>query len=288
MGASFRKVEQIVDLAGCDLLTISPDLLDALQKAPGEITPKLTLEARARLGRREDLARREDLPLDAQPGSDGRREIVRRHPQVLRRRPQARAVGGDRCCHRVRLELPADSPLRQFADRPTLVVLLRSFGCTFCREAMADVAAAKDAIREAGAEVAFVHGGTRVEAAPWFAKFGLGDVMTISDPGAGALPGVRSRPHHDRRAGRSQGVDARRGVRAVARLRRADAGDDAAAARRISRARRSRDRRATVTAARPIVPTTSRSFAPRTPRYNNLHVPHCAEAGAPPVLMEAS
>jgi transaldolase len=44
MGASFRKVEQIVDLAGCDLLTISPDLLEALQKAPGEITPKLTPE----------------------------------------------------------------------------------------------------------------------------------------------------------------------------------------------------------------------------------------------------
>ena len=44
MGASFRKVEQIIDLAGCDLLTISPDLLEALQKAPGEITPKLTPE----------------------------------------------------------------------------------------------------------------------------------------------------------------------------------------------------------------------------------------------------
>jgi transaldolase len=44
MGASFRKVEQIVDLAGCDLLTISPDLLEALNKAPGEITPKLTIE----------------------------------------------------------------------------------------------------------------------------------------------------------------------------------------------------------------------------------------------------
>ena len=42
MGASFRRVEQIVDLAGCDLLTISPDLLEALQQAPGEIVPKLT------------------------------------------------------------------------------------------------------------------------------------------------------------------------------------------------------------------------------------------------------
>lgn len=45
MGASFRKIEQITGLAGCDLLTISPDLLDGLQKAAGEITPRLTPEA---------------------------------------------------------------------------------------------------------------------------------------------------------------------------------------------------------------------------------------------------
>ncbi|MDP2321024.1 MAG: transaldolase [Acidobacteriota bacterium] len=45
MGASFRKVEQITGLAGCDLLTISPDLLDSLQKTDGEITPRLTVEA---------------------------------------------------------------------------------------------------------------------------------------------------------------------------------------------------------------------------------------------------
>jgi transaldolase len=44
MGASFRKVEQIIDLAGCDLLTISPDLLESLQNTEGEITPKLTVE----------------------------------------------------------------------------------------------------------------------------------------------------------------------------------------------------------------------------------------------------
>ena len=81
------------------------------------------------------------------------------------------------------LDLPLDSPLRHLADRPTLVVLLRSFGCTFCREAMADVAGAKDAIRGAGAQVAFVHGATAAEAAPWFHKFGLDDVVTISDPG---------------------------------------------------------------------------------------------------------
>jgi len=44
MGASFRKVDQIVDLAGCDLLTISPDLLEQMQKTEGDITPALTVE----------------------------------------------------------------------------------------------------------------------------------------------------------------------------------------------------------------------------------------------------
>jgi transaldolase len=45
MGASFRKVEQVIALAGCDLLTISPDLLGKLESAEGELTPALTAEA---------------------------------------------------------------------------------------------------------------------------------------------------------------------------------------------------------------------------------------------------
>ena len=45
MGASFRKVEQILDLAGCDLLTISPDLLEGLQQMEGQVTPRLTPES---------------------------------------------------------------------------------------------------------------------------------------------------------------------------------------------------------------------------------------------------
>ena len=36
MGASFRKVDQIIHLAGCDLLTISPDLLAQMEKTQGE------------------------------------------------------------------------------------------------------------------------------------------------------------------------------------------------------------------------------------------------------------
>ena len=45
MGASFRRVEQITSLAGCDLLTIAPDLLEALRTTEGDLTPALTVEA---------------------------------------------------------------------------------------------------------------------------------------------------------------------------------------------------------------------------------------------------
>jgi transaldolase len=41
MGASFRKTTQILDLAGCDLLTISPDLLQKLEQAPGDVPRRL-------------------------------------------------------------------------------------------------------------------------------------------------------------------------------------------------------------------------------------------------------
>src|SRR5687768_18304060 len=44
MGASFRKAGQITALAGCDLLTIAPDLLDKLAKAPGELPRMLSVE----------------------------------------------------------------------------------------------------------------------------------------------------------------------------------------------------------------------------------------------------
>jgi len=43
MGASFRKVEQVTALTGCDLLTISPDLLEQLSSAQGELEPRLTV-----------------------------------------------------------------------------------------------------------------------------------------------------------------------------------------------------------------------------------------------------
>ena len=45
MGASFRNIGQITALAGCDLLTISPDLLAELQASTQPIAPALTVAA---------------------------------------------------------------------------------------------------------------------------------------------------------------------------------------------------------------------------------------------------
>ncbi len=42
MGASFRNTGEILELAGCDRLTISPQLLQALEEADGVVEPKLT------------------------------------------------------------------------------------------------------------------------------------------------------------------------------------------------------------------------------------------------------
>jgi len=42
MGASFRNTSQILELAGCDLLTISPDLLQKLADTNNVVTPKLS------------------------------------------------------------------------------------------------------------------------------------------------------------------------------------------------------------------------------------------------------
>jgi transaldolase len=45
MGASFRNIGEIKELAGCDLLTISPKLLQELESTEGELPRKLSPEA---------------------------------------------------------------------------------------------------------------------------------------------------------------------------------------------------------------------------------------------------
>jgi transaldolase len=54
MGASFRNVNQIVRLAGSDLLTISPELLDQLEKTEGVLDRKLD-PSKAQASKEEQL-----------------------------------------------------------------------------------------------------------------------------------------------------------------------------------------------------------------------------------------
>ena len=49
MGASFRNIGEIKELAGCDLLTISPQLLGELESTEGELPRKLDPEAAKKL-----------------------------------------------------------------------------------------------------------------------------------------------------------------------------------------------------------------------------------------------
>lgn len=44
MGASFRSIGQVLALAGCDLLTISPDLLELLRQSAASVERKLDVE----------------------------------------------------------------------------------------------------------------------------------------------------------------------------------------------------------------------------------------------------
>ena len=53
MGASFRKVDQILGLAGCDLLTISPDLLAQMEKTEGDVKRRLSVEAARASGEKQ-------------------------------------------------------------------------------------------------------------------------------------------------------------------------------------------------------------------------------------------
>jgi len=68
------------------------------------------------------------------------------------------------------------------ADQPVLLVFLRHLGCTFCREAMADLAARRAAIESAGAKIAIVHQSSEADGRAFAARYGLDDAIQISDP----------------------------------------------------------------------------------------------------------
>jgi hypothetical protein len=67
-----------------------------------------------------------------------------------------------------------------------LVVFLRHSGCPFCRQALSDLAASRAALEAStGGEpvrLVLVHMMAEEQAAPFIARYGLGDLARISDP----------------------------------------------------------------------------------------------------------
>lgn len=74
--------------------------------------------------------------------------------------------------------------------QPVLAVFLRHAGCTFCREALADLSARRAEIERNGARIALVHMGTPESFAAFAGRYGLGDVPAISDPGRRLYRGI--------------------------------------------------------------------------------------------------
>src|ERR1700750_3512537 len=69
-------------------------------------------------------------------------------------------------------------------DTPVLLVFLRHFGCSFCRQALSQVSSLRPELEARGVRPVFVHLGTPERAKPYFDYYDLADVERISDPDA--------------------------------------------------------------------------------------------------------
>src|SRR5260370_37078795 len=67
---------------------------------------------------------------------------------------------------------------------PVLLVFLRHFGCSFCRQAISDVADLRGELDKRGVRSVFVHLGTPERAKAFFDYYGIEDVERVSDPEA--------------------------------------------------------------------------------------------------------
>lgn len=66
--------------------------------------------------------------------------------------------------------------------QPVLLVFLRHFGCTFCREALGDLARHRSEIDQLGSQLILVHMSDKDKAEQYFDRYRLGGVEHVSDP----------------------------------------------------------------------------------------------------------
>lgn len=76
-----------------------------------------------------------------------------------------------------------DSIAQLAEEQPVLLVFLRFFGCSFCREAISDIAKKRKNLEEQGFRIVFVHmASDNAIAEKFFKKYKLAPVNHISDP----------------------------------------------------------------------------------------------------------
>ncbi len=67
-------------------------------------------------------------------------------------------------------------------QQPIMLVFLRQFGCTFCREALSDISKKREEIEGMGMQIVFVHMTANEIAERYFQRYELEGVTHISDP----------------------------------------------------------------------------------------------------------
>jgi hypothetical protein len=69
-------------------------------------------------------------------------------------------------------------------ESPLLLVFLRHFGCSFCRQTLEDVSKIRATIEARGIRPVFVHLGSPERARPYFDYYHLSDIERVSNPDA--------------------------------------------------------------------------------------------------------
>jgi hypothetical protein len=69
-------------------------------------------------------------------------------------------------------------------ESPVLLIFLRHFGCSFCREALDRVSKVEDQLNARGVRPVFVHLGSPERAKPYFDYYNLANAERVSNPDA--------------------------------------------------------------------------------------------------------
>jgi hypothetical protein len=110
-------------------------------------------------------------------------------PPVLKTQPTnpllTNPLAGEMAAVLARYRTESGRTLLELVDEsPVLLIFLRHFGCSFCRQTLDDVSRIRERIEGRGVRPVFVHLGTPERAKPYFDYYHLSDIERVSDPEA--------------------------------------------------------------------------------------------------------